>query len=101
MRQTAGHLAFDDHRIDLSSDVFSHEIIKNFDFAGFLVDFHRRDVDAVRKRPLIGGEKIFFGNAGRHAALERRTGQGQARELFKAESALRCAAGDDVAIAQN
>ena len=58
--QAAGHLPFNDHRIDLSAHVFGNQIVKNFQNTGLPVHFHHRDVDAIGKGPFVGGEKVFF-----------------------------------------
>ena len=57
LSQAAGHLPFDDHRIDFTADIFGDQIVENFDLAGFLIHLYRGDMYAVRKRPLVGGEK--------------------------------------------
>jgi hypothetical protein len=58
-------------------------------------------VHAIRKRPLVGGKEIFFGDAGSDAAFESRAGKRQARQVGETEGALRRTADDDAAIAQN
>ena len=101
LRQSAGHLAFDDHRIDFPSDIFGDQIIENLDLTGFLVDLHGGDVHAVRKRPLIGGKKIFFGDTGRYTILKSWARQRQARQVGEIERTFRRAASDDPAIAHD
>ena len=44
LRGAAVHLAVDDHRIDQDAGVFDHDVVENFDAAGFRIDRHDRGV---------------------------------------------------------
>src|SRR5262245_16974505 len=83
LSQTAGHLAFDDHRIDFSADVFADEVVENFDLVSFLVYFARADMYAVGKRTLVGGKEVLFANARRETAPKRNAGQGESVEIAR------------------
>ena len=67
--ESAGHLALDDHRVDLTSDILGDEVIEDFDGPGLAVHLDGSHVYAVWKRALIGREEILFRNSGSHSTL--------------------------------
>ena len=98
--QTARHLALDDHGVDLAADVFHHEVVEDFDHAGFPVHLHRHHVDAVGKRPLVGGEEVLFRDARSETLGQRRPGQRQTGQGGEVQAPLRRSPDADAAVRQ-
>ena len=55
LRGAAVNLAVDDHRIDQHAGVFHHDVVENFDAAGFRID---RDHGGVRRAGVHAGEPL-------------------------------------------
>ena len=81
LRQAAGDLALDQHRIDRPADVVGDEIALDGDGAGVAVDAHHGDVHAIGIVHVVRLEPAFGGKARRRVAEELRGRRERARDL--------------------